>query len=524
MLDKVSPLSTGADPSVDERIRAAILSGQRECIAALLDASTAPAADLVSRVVRPALGYAIERFRQGQAILPDLLQTAEVVQQAAAHLGLASDSPLPTKGTVVVATVEGDVHDIGKALLVTFLSAHGYTVLDLGTQVPVSRIVNAAIDAHADAIGLSALLVSTSKQMPVAVRELDRRGARIPVLIGGAAINASFGRRAAILPDGRIYEPGVFYCKDVFEGLTTMDALADPVARVTLLQAMRAASATERDHGGELRPAPRPRALTGTAIDRDVRVPVAPFFGARRLETDLASVWPHLDRKTLFRYHWGGYRARADDYERLVSQSFEPELERLLSDAVHERWLEPLMVSGYYACNGLGDSIVVFDPRHHDHELMRLDFPRQSDGERLCLSDYVRPLSSGQRDVIAFQAVSTGPRAGGLIEDLQRAGEYRRMLLVNGLASATAEALADYGHAIARRDLGLAPTRGLRFSWGYAACPDLAEQRKVLQLLDAEREIGLRLTLSDTFDPEHSTAALIVHHPQATYFSVFGSG
>lgn len=516
-------MSTGSDPSVDERIRAAVLSGQHESVEGLLEADSPPRPEVVLRVVDAALTDVIGRFRRGEGVLPDVLRSAEVARRIIASVAQAAETPLPSKATIAVATVEGDVHGIGKALLVTLLSLTGYTVLDLGTQVPVSRIVDTAVEAEADAIGLSALLVSASKQMPGCVQELDARGLRIPVLIGGAAINASFGRRAAILPDGRIYEPGVFYCKDVFEGLATMDALTDPNARAALIDAMHLASASERDHTGEPQPVPRPRPLTTRSVRADVPVPDAPFFGARRLAATLREVWAHLDRNTLFRYHWGGYRAHGDDYERLVHDVFEVELERLMDDAIRQGWLEPLMLSGYYPCNSDGDAVIVFDPHDHDREVTRLHFPRQADGERLCLSDYVRPLSSGERDVIAFQAVSAGPRAGVLIEDLQRAGEYRRMLFVNGLASATAEALADYAHAIARRDLGVPPTQGLRFSWGYAACPDLSEQRKVLQLLDAEREIGLRLTLSDTFDPEHSTAALIIHHPRATYFSVFGA-
>jgi 5-methyltetrahydrofolate--homocysteine methyltransferase len=168
----------------------------------------------------------------------------------------------------------------------------------------------------------------------------------------------------------------------------------------------------------------------------------------------------------------------------------------------------------------VGDELLVFDADDHSREVARLSFPRQSDGERLCLTDYFRPLESGERDVVAFQAVSTGPRAGAYIEELQQSGDYSRMLYVNGLASGTAEALAEYAHICARRDLGLPENQGLRFSWGYAACPDLAEQQKVLPLLRAEQEIGLTLSLSNNLDPEHSTAAIVLHHPETKYFAV----
>jgi 5-methyltetrahydrofolate--homocysteine methyltransferase len=337
------------------------------------------------------------------------------------------------------------------------------------------------------------------------------------VLIGGAAINRAFGRRAAILPDGRVYEPAVFYCKDVFEGLATMDALVVPNERDQLVQHVRAEIESERERAHEA-PLPRVSPRPGLGPRRDVSVPVPPFWGARRLTADLREVWKGLDRNTLFRHHWGGHRAKGPEYERIVREVFEPELASLTEDALREGWLEPLIVTGFFPCNASGDSLIIFSPS--GEELTRLEFPRQPDGERLCLADYFRPLESGERDVVVLQAVSAGPRAGEYVEELQQSGDYSRMLYVNGLASGTAEALADYAHNGARRDLGLPASRGLRFSWGYAACPDLEEQRKVLPLLHAEEEIGLTLSLSNNLDPEHSTAAIVLHHPEAKYFSV----
>jgi 5-methyltetrahydrofolate--homocysteine methyltransferase len=238
------------------------------------------------------------------------------------------------------------------------------------------------------------------------------------------------------------------------------------------------------------------------------------------VRVELREVWKYLDRNTLFRHHWGGHRAKGADYERIIAETFEPELASLTEDALREGWLEPLIVSGYFPCNASGNQLIVFDPADHNVEVTRLEFPRQSDGERLCLVDYFRPLESGERDVVVLQAVSTGPRAGEYVEKLQQTGDYSRMLYVNGLASGTAEALADYAHNLARRELGLPETQGLRFSWGYAACPDLEEQRKVLPLLRAEDEIGLTLSLSNNLDPEHSTTAIVLHHPETKYFSV----
>jgi 5-methyltetrahydrofolate--homocysteine methyltransferase len=449
----------------------------------------------------------LRRFEAGEVILPQVLRAAEVVHRTRS----AQDEPLQTHGTVVVATLEGDVHDIGKSLLVTILGAVGYEVRDLGSQVPIDDIVTAAAAPDVDALGLSALLVTTSRGMPECVRALDRHGVHVPVLLGGAAINRAFGRRAGLLPDGRVYEPGVFYCKDVFEGVATLDALLDPGRRQALIDSTHAEIEAERD-APPTPPVPRP--ATGAPRPRTVDAPRPPYWGVRRIKARLEDVWEYLDTNTLFRHHWGGYRARGPEYARLVGEQFEPDLRRLRAEALEQGWLEALIVSGYFACRAEGERLLLFDTE--DRHLGWLDFPRQPDGDQRCLADYFRP----DGDVVVLQAVSAGARAGEYVRELQRRGEYLRMLQVNGLASSTAEALADYAHLAARRDLGLTDGRGLRFSWGYPACPDLHEQRKVLTWLRADDEIGLRLTRSDNLDPEHSTAAMVVHHPEVAYFAV----
>ncbi|HEY3063230.1 MAG TPA: vitamin B12 dependent-methionine synthase activation domain-containing protein, partial [Chloroflexota bacterium] len=528
---KESSADADIDLPVDERIHQRILHRKKEGVEDLLDAAIAARmTDAVTRseasvgvlndVLLPAMKDVGDRFGAGELILPFVLQSAEVMKRSVAHLEQYLEKQAGySKGSIVVATVYGDVHDIGKSLLITILSNNGYTVHDLGKQVPVNTIIEAAIEHQADAIGLSALLVSTSKQMPLCIEELDRRNLHLPVLIGGAAINRAFGRRAAVLPDKRIYEPAVFYCKDVFEGLSTMDVLTNPSQRDGLVQQVRTEIEAERDRVETpivARVTPRP----GAGPRRDVAVPVPPFWGARRVSADLRAVWQHLDFNTLYRHHWGGHRAKGAEYERIVHEIFEPELAELQASALAEGWLAPLIVSGYFPVQSDGQQLIVFDPSRQDVELTRLDFPRQADGERLCLADYFRSVSSGEKDVLVLQAVSAGGRAGALVEELQQSGDYSRMLYVNGLASGTAEALADYAHSLARTELSLPSGQGLRFSWGYPACPDLEEQRKVLPLLNAESEIGLTLSLSGNLDPEHSTAALVVHHPEVKYFAV----
>src|SRR5262245_25938157 len=317
---KETPADADADLPTDARIHQRILHRKKEGIEDLLEAAIArrttdeggrsdAAVAVLNEVLLPAMKDVGDRFGAGELILPFVLQSAEVMKRAVAHLEQFLEKQAGySKGSIVVATVYGDVHDIGKSLLITILSNNGYTVHDLGKQVPVNTIIEAAIKHQADAIGLSALLVSTSKQMPLCIEELDRRGLHLPVLIGGAAINRAFGRRAAVLPDKRIYAPAVFYCTGVCEGLSTMDGLTYHGRRAGFIAGVREEITAERDRVETpvvARVTPRP----GAGPRRDVPVPTPPFWGARRVTADLNAVWEHLDLNTLYRHHWGGHRA-----------------------------------------------------------------------------------------------------------------------------------------------------------------------------------------------------------------------
>jgi 5-methyltetrahydrofolate--homocysteine methyltransferase len=536
---------------LDERIHQHVVSRKKDGVEDLLDAAlqarlatdgyatsaseqqrSDAAVRVLNEVLLPAMKDVGDRFGRGDLILPFVLQSAEVMKRCVRHLEqYLTRQEGYSKGTVVVATVFGDVHDIGKALLITILSNNGYTVHDLGKQVPVNTILESAARLHADAIGLSALLVSTSRQMPVCVQELADRNVHIPVLIGGAAINRAFGRRAGVLRDGTVYPAGVFYCKDVFEGLATLDVLVgEPAERVALISSVRRQSqAATRESTA---PAPgagvKPRTRSAPVTFDDAPIPVPDVWGPQRVPADLAAVWQHLDRNTLFRLHWGGHKARGAAFAQVARDVFEPELARLQREAVSEGWLQAGIVSGAFPCYAEGDALVVFDPVDHDRELARFTFPRQADHDRRCLTDFFRPGfrpdfrpgGNEVRDVVVFQAVTAGARAAEYVEALQREGDYSRMLYVNGLASSTAEALAEYANIWVRNALNLPPSRGLRYSWGYAACPELEDQRQVLRLLRAEELLGLRLSESANLDPEHSTVALVVHHPKAAYFAV----
>ncbi|HEY5708799.1 MAG TPA: homocysteine S-methyltransferase family protein [Solirubrobacterales bacterium] len=480
----------------------------------------------LNEVLLPAMKEVGDKFGAGELILPFVLQSAEAMKRAVAQLENYLDRiDGHTKGKVVIATVFGDVHDIGKSLVNTILTNNGYTVIDLGKQVPVDAIIEAAVENEADAIGLSALLVSTSKQMPICVQELHQRGLGFPVLIGGAAINRDFGRRT-LYPQGKesdeVYGPGVFYCKDAFQGLDTMDALVDEEAREALVSRIRAEAQELREKPAKADDGPPTTdASVRSAARTDVPVPEPPFWGVREVEIDLDQVFPHLDRHVLFKLHWGGRGVKGEAWRQLVEgadgeEGFAPRLERMW----HEQdYLHPRARLGYFPAAADGNELVVFDPEDAGRELERLAFPRQPKHDRICLADFFRPLKSGERDVVALQGVTVGPEVTELIERLEREGEFAEQLFVHGLGVQAAEGLAEWLHSEVRRDLAIPLDQGRRYSWGYPACPDQSEHEKVWRLLDLE-QIGMTLSGGYAVLPEQSTVAIVAHHPQAVYFGM----
>jgi 5-methyltetrahydrofolate--homocysteine methyltransferase len=517
-----------AEMEPEEALHWHILRRKKDGVEEWIDRSVEKigAVPTLNEVLLPAMKEVGDKFGAGELILPFVLQSAEVMKRAVAQLENYLDRiEGHTKGKVVIATVFGDVHDIGKSLVNTILTNNGYTVVDLGKQVPIDTIIDAAQEHEADAIGLSALLVSTSKQMPACIQELHSRGLEFPVLIGGAAINRDFGRRA-LYPHGKesdeVYEPGVFYCKDAFAGLDTVDALVDEAARESLV-------AKIRDEAQELRNRPVKEDQGPPTTDDSVRAPFAtdnpvpepPFWGARELEVDLDQVFPYLDRHVLFKLHWGGRGKKGEEWRRIVEghdgdEGFAPKLERMWAE---QDYLQPRVRLGYFPCNADGNDLVVFDPSDHDRELERLTFPRQPGHDRICLADLYRPLSSGERDVVALQAVTVGPEVTERIKALETEGEFAEQLFTHGLGVQAAEGLAEWLHAEVRRALGIELDQGRRYSWGYPACPDQSEHEKVERLLGMS-EIGIELSGGHALEPEQSTAAIIAHHPQAVYFGM----
>ncbi len=475
-------------------------------------------------VLLPAMKEVGDKFGAGELILPFVLQSAEVMKRAVAQLEKYLDKIEGyTKGTVVLATVFGDVHDIGKSLVNTILTNNGYTVVDLGKQVPIGTILDAAQEHDATAIGLSALLVSTSKQMPAAVQELHQRGLPYPVLIGGAAINRNFGRRI-LFPGGLdtedMYEPGVFYCKDAFEGLSVMDRLVDSdETRAQLVEQIRSEAQVLRERGPEPELGPTDDDTVRSAARTDNPVPEPPFWGVQEIEVPVDEVYRHLDTHVLFKLHWGGRGVKGDEWQKLVSEDFLPRLERMWRD---NDYLHPRALLGYFPCNSVGNTVEVYDPEDHSRVLETFVFPRQPGNDRLCIADFYRPKDSGEVDVVAFQAVTAGSRVTELMAELEQQGEFAEQLFVHGMGVQMAEGMAEWMHWKIRTDLGIPVDQGRRWSWGYPACPEQSEHEKLFRVLRAE-SIGLSLSGGHAVEPEQSTVAIVAHHPQAVYFSMKAS-
>ena len=517
---EVADPTAGMEP--EEALHWHILRRKKDGVEAQIDKAVEKigAVPVLNEVLLPAMKEVGDKFGAGELILPFVLQSAEVMKRAVAQLENYLERTADyTKGTVVLATVFGDVHDIGKSLVNTILTNNGYTVVDLGKQVPIGTILDAAEEHEATAIGLSALLVSTSKQMPLAIQELHSRGLEYPVLIGGAAINNDFGLRA-LFPKGResdeVYEPGVFFCKDAFEGLNKMDQIVDDEARAALVEKTKADGFRLREKG------PEPEALktdddtVRSAAATDVPIPEPPFWGVREIPVELDEVYPHLDTHVLFKLHWGGRGVKGEAWQKLVSEDFQPRLERMWRE---QDWLHPRALVGYFPCYAEGNDVVVLDPEDRETVLERFVNPRQPGHDRICVADFFRPKDSGELDVVAFQAVTAGDEVTELMAQLEKDGEFAEQLFTHGLGVQTAEGMAEWIHARIRADLGIGDRQGRRYSWGYPAVPEQSEHEKLFRLLEAE-QIGLRLSGGYAVEPEQSTVAIVAHHPQATYFGM----
>jgi 5-methyltetrahydrofolate--homocysteine methyltransferase len=349
-------------------------------------------------------------------------------------------------------------------------------------------------------------------------------------MVGGAAINRQYGQRISFVDGDEMYGAGVFYCKDAFEGLETMDTLIDPKLGPNFkaqVQSDAVAAKHDKERGRQTLTT-HGRAGTGdanarSAVKSDNPVPTPPFWGAQVLtRIRLDDVVASMDRNALYRLQWGAKNAKGEEWEKLKAE-FDVKVRDLMREADRDGWLEPKVVYGYYPCQSEGQEIIVYDPTDRSKVLQRFVFPRQPERERLCLADYYRSVASGEYDVIALQVVTMGTKVDDLTEELQKQGDYSRSYFIHGLAVSLAEGLAEYTNKLVRQSLGLAGEQGRRYSWGYPACPDLDEHTKLFAILPTDK-IDVSLTEAFQLIPEQSTAAMVVHHPEAKYFSIGSAG
>ncbi|MEU3591473.1 methionine synthase [Streptomyces filamentosus] len=518
---------------LEERLKRRIIDGEKNGLEADLDEAltTTPALDIVNDTLLDGMKVVGELFGSGQMQLPFVLQSAEVMKTAVAHLEPHMEkSDADGKGTIVLATVRGDVHDIGKNLVDIILSNNGYNVVNIGIKQPVSAILEAAEEHNADVIGMSGLLVKSTVIMKENLEELNQRelAAKYPVILGGAALT-----RAYVEQDlHEIYQGEVRYARDAFEGLRLMDALVAvkrgvPGAALPELKQRRVPKATAAFQIDE----PEPGGRSDVATDNPV--PTPPFWGTRVVKgIGLKEYASWLDEGALFKGQWGLKQNRAGDgptYEELVETEGRPRLRGWLDRLHTENLLEAAVVHGYFPCVSKGDDLIILDEA--GNERTRFTFPRQRRGRRLCLADFFRPEDSGETDVVGLQVVTVGSRIGEETARLFAADAYRDYLELHGLSVQLAEALAEYWHARVRAELGFAGEdpadvqdmfdlkyRGARFSLGYGACPDLEDRAKIAELLRPER-IGVHLSEEYQLHPEQSTDAIVIHHPEAKYFN-----
>ncbi|MFJ4877647.1 methionine synthase [Streptomyces sp. NPDC088745] len=519
---------------LDERLQRRIIDGEKNGLEADLDEALqdTPALDIVNNTLLEGMKVVGELFGSGQMQLPFVLQSAEVMKTAVAYLEPHMEkSDDEGKGTIVLATVRGDVHDIGKNLVDIILSNNGYTVVNLGIKQPVSAILEAAEEHKADVIGMSGLLVKSTVIMKENLEELNQRkmAADFPVILGGAALT-----RAYVEHDlHEIYEGEVRYARDAFEGLRLMDALIGVKRGVpgAVLPELKQRRVPKRDTPlPEAEEQPEGPVRSETATDN--AIPEPPFWGTRVIKgIPLKEYASWLDEGALFKGQWGLKEARkgGPSYEELVESEGRPHLRGWLDKLHTEGLLEAAVVYGYFPCVSKGDDLVLLN--EDGSERTRFSFPRQRRGRRLCLADFFRPEESGEVDVVGLQVVTVGSRIGEETAKLFEANAYRDYLELHGLSVQLAEALAEYWHARVRSELGFAgedPSdvqdmfalkyRGARFSLGYGACPDLEDRAKIAELLQPER-IGVHLSEEFQLHPEQSTDAIVIHHPEAKYFN-----
>jgi 5-methyltetrahydrofolate--homocysteine methyltransferase len=527
--------------SVEDKLKRCIINGEkglgdgasRKSLEQILDdaLTTYSPLDIINTVLLDGMKTVGELFGARKMQLPSVLDSAGVMKQAVAYLEPKMEKKEGAqKGTIILATVKGDVHDIGKNLVDIILSNNGYKVVNLGIKQPSDAIIAAAQRHNAHAIGLSGLLVKSTLEMKYVIQDLEAQKLDFPVICGGAALTRKY------VEDDlrREYSNSVFYADDAFAGLHIMDDLASSNgAREKRLEEGRKVKEFAKAvaaSGGEVSISTERSAVVQPAPN----IPKPPFYGVRvRKDFDLQEVFGYINHTALFKNQWQLKTAAQADYTRLVEEKYQPILVDLQKEVAAKGWFEPKVAYGYFACQSEGNDVVLYDSPESKQEVQRFTFPRQREGRKLSIADFFLPKDSGQYDVVGLSVVTIGSRASSETKKLFDAGEFTKYLYLHGLSVETAEALAELFHKNVRQELGIggddAPRvgdlfhqkyRGSRYSFGYPACPNLEDQTKLFALLKPEETIGVRLTSGYHMEPEQSTSAIVVHHPQAKYFVV----
>jgi len=550
--------------SVEDKLKFAIINGEKsvgegarkKSLEELLEEALTSysALELINTVLLDGMKTVGDLFGARKMQLPSVLDSAGVMKQAVAYLEpkMEKKEGGSQKGTIVLATVKGDVHDIGKNLVDIILSNNGFKVVNLGIKQPGDKIISAAQEHRADAIGLSGLLVKSTLEMKYVIQDLQRQKLEFPVICGGAALTRKY------VEDDlrREYANAVFYAEDAFAGLHVMeDLITEDGAREARLLDGRTvkeyakAAAVDEETGPVF-------AERSVVVTDAPDIPQPPFWGVRVKHYDVRDVFPYINETALFKNQWQLKTASQADYVRLVEEKFRPIKKKIEEEVAGSGLFEPKVVYGYFPCQSDGNDVVIYEVPAGDGdgkgwkqtagssaslgmtnnlggELLRFTFPRQREGRRLCISDFFSAKSSGKMDVIGFSLVTIGAKASVETQKLFEGGEYTKYLYLHGLSVETAEALAELHHKTMREELGIAGEdaaairdlfhqkyRGSRYSFGYPACPNLEDQTKLFVLLRPEENVGVRLTSGFLLEPEQSTSALVVHHPGAKYFVV----
>ena len=527
--------------SIEDRLKNRIIDGNKVGMNNDLDEALKQYSplDIVNNILLDGMKVVGDLFGSGQMQLPFVLQSAEVMKSAVAYLEPLMEKKEGThKGTMIIATVKGDVHDIGKNLVDIILTNNGYKVINLGIKCPVESMIHAAKEHHADAIGMSGLLVKSTLVMKENLEVLNEQHIKVPVILGGAALTRRYVEQDLKF----VYKGQVFYANDAFDGLRFMEEIKNGKYSEDHITNSSETESEDFLIGSEAKIAmmlaENHKISRRSKINRDVIIPKPPFWGSKVVtDISLEEIFPFINEAALIRGQWKITRGKKSEkeYKQILHEQIYPEYEELKQRVIREKMLSPKVVYGYFPCQSDANELIIYNIDQNNPkltELLRFSFPRQNNDRFLCISDYFAPIASGRVDVVAFHMVTMGNVASGHSKKLFESNEYKEYLYFHGLSVESAEALAELWHKRIRQELGIAVNdaqeikrlfnqgyQGARFSFGYPACPNLEDHKKLFALLQPER-IGVTMTDEYMLNPEQSTDAIIVHHPEARYFNV----